>query len=52
MQSIYRSKRQTLPVVGDRLAPYQANPSPPQQLISRKKSIDLIMERHTLAHPA
>jgi hypothetical protein len=57
MHLMYRSKKQTLPIVNDlRLAPYCPNPNPIPQpsptsaLFSRKKSIDFILEKHP--HPS
>jgi hypothetical protein len=51
MNYIYRSKKQTLPAVvaESKLAPYMPLPSSPPHtnLFTRKKSIDLIMEKHS-----
>jgi hypothetical protein len=51
MHLIYRSKKQTLPVVHDsKLAPYMASvvhqQSPTTQAVGRKKSVELILEKH------
>ena len=47
MHLVYRSKRQTLPIVNDKLTQYypQIHHSPTSTLFSRKKSIDAIMEK-------
>jgi hypothetical protein len=49
MHLIYRSKKQALPLVNDiKLAPYypQIHHSPTNTLFSRKKSIDVILDKH------
>lgn len=46
---MYRSKKQTLPLVNEpKLAPYEPLPhhSPTATLFSRKKSIDVIIDKH------
>lgn len=49
MHLIYRSKKQALPIVNDpKLAPYdpEIHRSPTNTLFSRKKSIDVILQKH------
>jgi len=53
MQSLYRSKKQNLPLVLDsKLTPYlpHSTNSPSNPLFSRKRSIDLIMEKHQMSN--
>jgi hypothetical protein len=53
MQSAYRSKKQNLPLALDsKLAPYLPHPtnSPSNPLFSRKRSIDLIMDKNQMSN--
>jgi hypothetical protein len=55
MHLIYRSKKQPLPMVNDtKLAPYypQVHLSPTNAYFSRKKSIDVILEKHKVHNNA
>ena len=51
MHLIYRTKKQSLPIVNDpKLSPYyhQVHYSPTNTFFSRKKSIDVILEKHKI----